>query len=69
MATHSSVLFFFFLMYIIVFIYLLAILGLHWCMDFSLVAASRGYVLVVVHFSLQWLLLLLSIGTRVLRLQ
>ena len=56
-------------MYIILFIYLLAMLGLYWYMGFSLVAASRGYALAVVHFSLQWLLLLLSIGTRVLRLR
>ena len=40
---------YFFLFYFILFIYLfLTVLGLHCCSDFSLVAQSRGYSLVVV---------------------
>ena len=35
-------------LYIILFVYL-AMLGLHCCVDFSLVVASKGYSLVVVH--------------------
>ena len=37
--------FFFIYIYIILFIHVLAILGLHWCLGFSLVAASGGYAL------------------------
>ena len=35
-------------MLIIYFIYLLAVLGLRWCLSFSLVVASGGYSLVTV---------------------
>ena len=37
------------LLKIILFIYLLAVLGLHCCLGFSLVGVSRGYSLVVAH--------------------
>ena len=46
---------------------ILAVLGLCCCMGFSLVAVSRGYSLVVVagsSFSLPWLLLSWSMGSR-----
>ena len=43
----------------------LALLGLHCCSDFSLVAASRGYSqLQAPGFSLRWLLSLRSPGSR-----
>ena len=47
------------------------VLGLHCCMDFSLVAGSRGYPLVVVHGLLiaVWLLLLGNTASREHRLQ
>ena len=48
---------------IYLFIYLfLTVLGLHCCVGISLVAACVG-------FSLQWLLLLQSVGSRTHRLQ
>ena len=48
------------------FIYLLmAVLGLRCCAGLSLVAASGGYSLLrCVGFSLQWILLLRSMGSR-----
>ena len=58
--------FFFFL--IILFIYLLAVLGLGAAQAFSLVAVSRGCSPVVVG-SLQWLPLLQSTGSRACGLQ
>ena len=47
----------------------LTVWGLPCCAGFSLVATSRGYSLVAVGFSLQWLLLLESTGSRALGLQ
>ena len=42
-----------------------AVLGLHSCAGFSLVAGSRGYALLPrTGFSLQWLLLLWARGSR-----
>ena len=54
-----------------VFIYFLAALGLQCCMSLSLVAASGCYSAVAVRsgFSLRWLLLLQSTGSRARRLQ
>ena len=60
----------------VIFIYLfLAVLGLHCCAGFSLVVASRGYPLAVVtlslwhmRFSLWWLSLFGSMGSRAYRL-
>ena len=43
---YSEILFYTFL---VLFIYFLAVLGLHCCIGFSLVAASRGYSLTVLH--------------------
>ena len=56
----------FFLNFIYLFIYLLAALGLRCCVRaFSLVAVSRGYSsLWCMGFSLWWLLLLWSTGSR-----
>ena len=40
-------------------------LSLGCCVHFSVIVASRGFLLVLVHgFSLQWLLLLQSAGSR-----
>ena len=45
-------------------------LSLHCCVGFYLVVASRGYSLAAVHgFSLWWLLLSWSMGSRAHRLQ
>ena len=56
--------------WLFVFNLFLSVLGLNCCMGFSLVVASRGYSLVVVlNFSLQWLLLLRSTESRAHRLQ
>ena len=60
----------------VIFIYLfLAVLGLHCCAGFSLVVASRGYLLAVatlslwrMRFSLWWLSLFGSMGSRAYRL-
>ena len=53
---------------IIYFMYLfLAVLGLHCCVGFSIVTASSGYSLAMIHgFSLQGLLLLQSMASRAL---
>ena len=53
------------------FMYLfLAVLGLHCCVAFSLVVASGDYSQVqCTDFSSQWLFLLWSTGSRMLRLQ
>ena len=60
-----------FCMYVILFITLfLAVLGLHLLCGPSLVADIRGMSLLAVHvFSLWWLLLLRSLGSRACRLQ
>ena len=45
-------------------------MGLHYCVGFALVAGSRGYSLLpCTGFSLRWLLLLWSTGSRALRLR
>ena len=55
----------------VLYIYLfLAVLGLHSCVGFSPVAASQGYSLLqCMGFSLLWLLLLYSTGSRTCGLQ
>ena len=51
--------------FLFLFILFLAVLGLRCCVQFSLVAASRGYSsLWCTSFSLRWLLLLWSTGSR-----
>ena len=48
----------------------LAVLGLHCCVGFFLVVVSGGYSLVAMHgFSLWWLLLLWSSGSKANGLQ